>query len=118
MLMADMADKTAKDLHKRRNQDVLIDIRGIRALFKLGRTAAYELTHRPEFPPHVVVSRRCYRWWASEVDAFAAALRDRPTPQQSSSAQRTPAQQTHPSSSTPRRITGRVRSARPRKGKL
>ena len=30
--------------------DRLISIGDIRNLFKLGRTAAYELTHRPEFP--------------------------------------------------------------------
>src|SRR5271165_6206062 len=55
--------------------DRLISIGDIRNLFKLGRTAAYELTHRPEFPEPVPVSPRCYRWWASEVDAYAAALR-------------------------------------------
>ena len=55
--------------------DRLISIGDIRDLFKLGRTAAYELTHRPEFPEPVPVSPRCYRWWASEVDAFAATLR-------------------------------------------
>ena len=32
------------------SSDRLISIEEIRKLFKLGRTAAYELTHRPEFP--------------------------------------------------------------------
>jgi predicted DNA-binding transcriptional regulator AlpA len=51
--------------------DRLISIGDIRKLFNLGRTAAYELTHRPDFPEPVPISSRCYRWWASEVDAFA-----------------------------------------------
>ena len=53
--------------------DELISIADIRRLFKLGRTAAYELTHRPEFPDHFEISPHCYRWWASEVYEFAAA---------------------------------------------
>lgn len=48
--------------------DRLIGIADIRELFKLGRTAAYELTHRPEFPDPIEISPHCYRWWASEVD--------------------------------------------------
>jgi predicted DNA-binding transcriptional regulator AlpA len=55
--------------------DALLTISEIRQLFKLGRTAAYELTHRPDFPAPVCVSARCYRWWAGEVTAFAAAAR-------------------------------------------
>ena len=39
--------------------DELISIADIRQLFKLGRTAAYELTHRPGFPAPVRVSSRC-----------------------------------------------------------
>jgi hypothetical protein len=39
--------------------DELISIADIRRLFKLGRTAAYELTHRPEFPDHVEISPHC-----------------------------------------------------------
>src|ERR1700756_2682677 len=54
--------------------DRLISVGDIPALFKLGRTAAYELTHRAGFPAPVQVSRRCLRWWASEVDAYADTL--------------------------------------------
>jgi predicted DNA-binding transcriptional regulator AlpA len=57
-----------------RPPDRLISVGDIRALFRLGRTAAYELTHRAEFPAPVHLSRRCLRWWASEVDAYADAL--------------------------------------------
>ena len=53
----------------------LISIDYIRDLFKLGRTAAYELAHRPGFPDPVKISPHCYRWWASEWDEFAATLR-------------------------------------------
>ena len=55
--------------------DRLIGIGEIRQLFGLGRTAAYDLTHRPGFPAPVPVSRNAYRWWASEIAIFTAALR-------------------------------------------
>ena len=95
--------------------DRLISIGDIRDLFKLGRTATYELTHRPEFPEPVPVSSRCYRWWASEVDAYAAALRLKRSQQSADTTQRA----TKPTDShrvtPPRRITGKVRAARGRK---
>jgi predicted DNA-binding transcriptional regulator AlpA len=97
--------------------DRLISIEEIRKLFKLGRTAAYELTHRPEFPEPVPISSRCYRWWASEVDAFAANLRHK-RPDQSvgggGSQRATKPQAPHPAP-PPRRITGKVRAARARR---
>ena len=96
--------------------DRLISIGDIRELFKLGRTAAYELTHRPNFPQPVPISSRCYRWWASEVDAFADSLRPK-FPDQSvrgTGSQRAAKPQTsHPEA--PRRITGKVRAARTRR---
>jgi predicted DNA-binding transcriptional regulator AlpA len=89
--------------------DSLLTIGDVRKIFGLGRTAAYELTHRPGFPDPVPVSARCYRWWASEVDAFAAALRRE-------RAQRTARPRTKPSlpdpALPPRRISGTVRAAR------
>jgi predicted DNA-binding transcriptional regulator AlpA len=94
--------------------DSLISIREIRALFGLGRTAAYELTHRPGFPAPVRISPRCYRWWAAEVTAFTADLR-RQAQAQSGSRQR-PARQAAPAQDMPTlRITGKVRMARRRK---
>jgi predicted DNA-binding transcriptional regulator AlpA len=89
--------------------DRLITIAGIRAIFGLGRTAAYDLTHRPDFPAHVPVSPRCYRWWASEVNAFAEALRReraRPAPRPAVKP-RLP-----DPAMPPGRITGNVRAAR------
>ena len=99
--------------------DRLISIGDIRELFKLGRTAAYELTHRPEFPEPVPISSRCYRWWASEVDAFAESLRCKhPDQSAGGGTQRaTKAQTPHPAT-PPRRITGKVRAARARKGNI
>ena len=89
--------------------DTLITITDIRQIFRLGRTAAYELTHRPDFPNPVQVSPRCYRWWASEVDAFAAAL-PREHPRQ---APRPASGPRAPDPATPsRQITGKVRAAR------
>ena len=89
--------------------DSLISISDVRRIFGLGRTAAYELTRRPGFPNPVMVSARCYRWWASEVDAFAAALRrERAQP-----APRRTARPSLPDPGTPpRRIIGTVRAAR------
>jgi predicted DNA-binding transcriptional regulator AlpA len=99
------------------NSDKLISIGDIRTLFKLGRTAAYELTRRPEFPEPVPISPRCYRWWASEVDAFADSLRRNRSeqPVRGGGTQRaTNPQAPHPAT-PPRRITGKVRAARPRR---
>ena len=91
--------------------DRLISISDIRMLFKLGRTAAYQMTLRPGFPAPVQVSRRCLRWWASEVDAYADTL-------QREGAQRrtrgTTALQANTPGAQPRRITGTVRAARSR----
>jgi predicted DNA-binding transcriptional regulator AlpA len=97
--------------HATRSGDSLMDIEGIREFFKLGRTAAYELTHRPEFPEPVVVSSRCYRWWASEVAAYATTLRREPIRR---GRRRTPMPQGNPTGS-PRRIIGTVRTAQPRR---
>ena len=92
--------------------DRLMSISDIRMLFKLGRTAAYQLTYRPGFPAPVQVSRRCLRWWASEVNAYADAL-------QREGAQRTTrkttTRQANHFAAPPRRITGTVRAARSRK---
>jgi predicted DNA-binding transcriptional regulator AlpA len=97
--------------------DRLISIGDIRSFFKLGRTAAYELTHRPEFPEPVPISSRCYRWWASEVDAFAAALRMKRSEQsvRADSTQRAAKPHASHQATPPRRITGKVRAARTRK---
>ena len=92
--------------------DNLISIADIRTLFKLGRTAAYELTHRPEFPDHIEISPHCYRWWASEVDEFAAALRRERA--QGRTRRATKSRLPDPAI-PPRRITGKVRAARARK---
>jgi predicted DNA-binding transcriptional regulator AlpA len=93
----------------RQASDTLISIADIRTIFGLGRTAAYELTRRPGFPDPVPMSARCYRWWASEVDAFAAALRH----QRAQPAARRTAKPGLPDPAIPpRRITGTVRAAR------
>jgi predicted DNA-binding transcriptional regulator AlpA len=96
--------------------DKLISITDIRTLFKLGRTAAYELTHRPDFPEPVPISPRCYRWWASEVDAFADSLRRKHRDQSAvGGTPRTTKPQTPHPAAPPRRITGQVRAARSRR---
>ena len=99
------------------SSDRLISIEEIRKLFKLGRTAAYELTHRPEFPEPVPISSRCYRWWASEVDAFAASLRrKRPDRSVEGDGSRPVTNPQIPRPAIPpRQITGKVRATRARK---
>ena len=90
----------------------LISIREIRALFGLGRTSAYELTHRPGFPAPVRISPRCYRWWAAEVAAFTADLRRQAQPGN----RQHPARRAVPAQDLPTlHITGKVRMARRRK---
>lgn len=93
--------------------DSLIDIADIRRIFKLGRTAAYELTRRPDFPAPVPISSRCYRWWASEVAAFAATLRQQPAQASTRHPRRSPVLPGQ--AAAPRRIIGTVRPARNRK---
>lgn len=91
--------------------DKLISIREIRQLFGLGRTAAYDLTHRPGFPTPVRISSRCYRWWETEVTALAASLRDQAQPGRSRT--RLGAPMVRDTSAL--RITGKVRRARIRR---
>ena len=67
-----MGERTGRE---RPDADWLMSISDIRMLFKLGRTAAYQLTRRPGFPAPVQLSRRCLRWWASEIDAYAETPR-------------------------------------------
>lgn len=115
--MSSPEDETAPlleaDQVHRSASDTLMSVADIRGLFKLGRTAAYELTHRPEFPDRVEISPRCYRWWASEVDEFAAALR-RARGQDRNRRGHEP--HLPDPALTPRRITGRARVARNRQG--
>jgi predicted DNA-binding transcriptional regulator AlpA len=92
----------------RLDSDTLITITDIRRIFRLGRTAAYELTHRTGFPDPVQVSSRCYRWWASEVDTFAAAVPREQARQATRSASEPRLRDPVP---PPRQITGRVRAA-------
>jgi len=96
--------------------DTLISIRDIRELFGLGRTAVYELTHRSGFPEPIKLSARCYRWWASEVIAFAADVRLRTAPSsRSRDVERGAHRPAPPNDPAPLRITGTVRIARSRK---
>ena len=106
--------ETGADWQARWANDALISIADIRKRFKLGRTAAYELTHRPGFPDPVPISPRCYRWWASEVDAFAASLRREQASQSAAGALRKEKPQA-PGPATPMRITGTLRAARTRR---
>jgi predicted DNA-binding transcriptional regulator AlpA len=101
----------------RSTSDKLISIAEIRTVFKLGRTAAYELTHRPDFPEPVPISPRCYRWWASEVDAFADSLRRKRSEQsvRGGGTQRVTKPQAPRPATPPRRITGKIRTVRTRR---
>jgi len=66
---------------RRPASDSLTSIADFRSIFRLGRTAACELTRQPGFPDPVMVSARCHRWRASGVDAFdVGRRRDRDEP--------------------------------------
>lgn len=96
--------------------DTLVSIRDICTLFQLHRTAAYELTHRPGFPEPVVISPRCYRWWASEISAYAAALRtEGAKPRWRTSSTRPRPHAAAQSGTSACRISGTVRIARARR---
>jgi predicted DNA-binding transcriptional regulator AlpA len=96
--------------------DRLVSISDIRTLFGLGRTAAYELTHRRDFPEPVVISPRCYRWWASEVTTFAIGIRHEGTRRRGhGNASRAKDRQVTHTSTPARRISGKVRVARTRR---
>jgi predicted DNA-binding transcriptional regulator AlpA len=96
--------------------DRLMSIRDIRQLFGLGRTAAYELTHRRDFPEPVVISPRCYRWWASEVAAFTASMRrDGMSPRRPGHTRPAKERQAPHPGTSPRHISGTVRVARARR---
>jgi predicted DNA-binding transcriptional regulator AlpA len=96
--------------------DRLLCITDIRSFFNLGRTAAYDLTHRSDFPAPVVVSPRCYRWWASEVTAFAASKRrDAVEPRRHNNASHRRNTQVTALNAPACRITGTVRVARSKK---
>jgi predicted DNA-binding transcriptional regulator AlpA len=96
----------------RPDADRLISIGDIRVLFKLGRTAAYELTHRPGFPAPVRVSSRCLRWWDSEVGAYAGTLQREGAQRR---ARRVTTRVAVEPAAVPQRITGTVRDARGRR---
>jgi len=111
---SDGMDQPGAPPRDRPSTDRLIGIREIRQLFDLGRTAAYDLTHRPGFPAPVPVSRNAYRWWASEVAVFTAALRaDSQNP--SGSPRRRAQQRTSPQEAARLHITGKVRAAHNRR---
>jgi predicted DNA-binding transcriptional regulator AlpA len=89
----------------------LITMKEIRAKFRLGRTAGYELVRRPDFPARIVISTRCHRWLETEVNAFAEALRDHPVPRRVTASQR--AQPAGPT--TALRLAGKEHPVRARK---
>lgn len=102
-----MGERTGQERH---DADQLVSVSDIRMLFKLGRTAAYELTRRPGFPAPVHLSRRCLRWWASEIDAYAETLQREGV--QRRTRRTTTTQHANSPGARPRRITGTVRAAR------
>lgn len=93
----------------------LISRQQVGDLFGLRRSATYDLTQRPDFPPPVVVSPKCLRWPVEEVVAFAEKLRHKDTGQQVRQAR---TGRVNGSAARPvpgGRITGRVRPARGRR---
>jgi predicted DNA-binding transcriptional regulator AlpA len=85
----------------------LMSRREIGEFFRLGKSAAYDLTRRADFPPPVVVSTRCLRWPQRDVTQFAERLRGNPPRRRGH-----PRAAHHPAGAPAgqRRITGRVRA--------
>jgi predicted DNA-binding transcriptional regulator AlpA len=46
------------------------DIHGLKSLFRLGRTAMYQLTRDPSFPKAYTITTRHYLWDLAEVEAW------------------------------------------------
>lgn len=90
----------------------LMSRREIGEFFRLGKSAAYDLTMRAGFPPPVVVSSRCLRWPQRDVTEFAESLRDGATRRRA----RPHSGRRSPVAPGQRRITGRVRAVGERKG--
>ena len=47
-----------------------VDIEALKSLFRLGRTAMYQLTREPSFPKAYVITARHYLWDLAEVEAW------------------------------------------------
>lgn len=95
----------------------LISRQQVGELFGLRRSATYELTRRPDFPPPVVLSSKCLRWPVDEVVAFAEKLRPKEARQPM---RRVRAGRANGDVAWPvleGRLTGRVRPARPHKAR-
>jgi predicted DNA-binding transcriptional regulator AlpA len=95
-----------------RDGDNLITMKEIRAKFRLGRTAGYELVRRPDFPARIVISPRCHRWVQGEVDAFGETIRDRPVTRGVAIIRQA---QPPGRAAAPRRLTGEEHPVRARK---
>lgn len=93
----------------------LISRQQVGDLFGLRRSAAYDLTQRPDFPPPVVVSPKCLRWPVEEVVAFAEKLRHRDAGKEARQARTGRANGNAARPVQGGRITGRVRPARGRR---
>lgn len=64
-----------------RHMTELLDIHDIKRIFKLERTAAYQLTKTPGFPTPVRLSSGCLRWTLEGVQAFIE-LKSKPESQE------------------------------------
>ncbi len=54
-----------------------VDIEGLKSLFRLGRTAMYQLTRDPTFPKAYVITARHYLWDLAEVEAWFVSRKGR-----------------------------------------
>ena len=57
-----------------------VDIEGLKSLFRLGRTAIYQLTRDPSFPKAYVITTRHYLWDLAEVEDWFLSRKGKRTP--------------------------------------
>jgi predicted DNA-binding transcriptional regulator AlpA len=75
---------TVEGMTNQTSTPTLVDLTEIMLLTGLGRTAAYTLTRRPDFPTPYVLSSKTVRWEIAEVSAWLDSCKGRNNPRNNS----------------------------------
>jgi len=74
---------TVEGMTNKTSTPTLVDLTEIMVLTGLGRTAAYALTRRPDFPTAYVLSSKTVRWEFAEVNMWLESCKGRNNPRKS-----------------------------------